>query len=103
MKNLLIQAMAAIAFSEELGKTLHFHVNQSRQEMSGENTYKNLVSLFENSKHKLVNHMAFAFDFIQVIKQMDLGMQVTFSETFNIVSADFATSMVLVGTLRLNG
>lgn len=103
MKNLLIQAMAAIAFSEELGKTLHFHVNQSRQEMSGENTYKNLVSLFENSKHKLVNHAWLLHsDFIQVIKQMDLGMQVTFSETFNIVSADFATSMVpIVGTSEI--
>lgn len=100
MKNQLIQAMAAIAFANEIGKTLHFHINHSRQEQNGENSYKNIVALFEGSKHKLVTHdWLNHHDFIRLVRTMDLGLQVSFSETFNIVAADFVHSMVpIVGS-----
>jgi len=91
LKNQLIQAMAAMAFANELDKTLHFHINHSRVETNGENAYRNLVSLFDGTKHKLVIHEWILHeDFLKLIRKMDLGLQVSFSETFNIVAADFA-------------
>ena len=90
LKNQLIQAMAAMAFANELNKTLYFHVNHSRIENNGENTYKNLVALFQGSKHKIVEHdWVIHEDFMKLIRKMDIGLQVSFSETFNIVAADF--------------
>jgi hypothetical protein len=90
LKNQLVQAMAAMAFADELEKTLHFHINHSRQEQNGENVYKNLVSLFQGTKHKLIEHeWVLHEEFIRIIRGMDFGLQISFSETFNIVAADF--------------
>lgn len=100
LKNQLIQAMAAISFAEYLGKKLNFHMNHSRLEQNGDNVYKNLVSLFQDSDHKLITHEWMIHeDFLKLIGQMDLGLQVSFSETFNIVAADFTHMNVpLVGS-----
>ncbi|HOT88813.1 MAG TPA: hypothetical protein PL028_04670 [Bacteroidales bacterium] len=90
LKNQLIQAMAAIAFADKLGKVLRFHINVARIESHGLNVYKNLKSLFEKSKHQLMLHGWLNHpEFLDLIAFMDLGMQVSFSETFNIVTADF--------------
>lgn len=99
MKNQLIQAMASIALADDLKKTLHFHINHSRVEQYGDNVYKNIVSLFENSKHKLITHgWLLHHDFLQLIRKMDLGLQMSFSETFNIVAADFVHMSVPIVT-----
>lgn len=90
MKNHLIQAMVAIEFAESIGKRLHFHVNGTRVEQKGDEALKNLRALFAGTKHQLVEHAWYPHqDFCQVIRQMDLGMQVSLSESFNIVTADF--------------
>jgi len=90
LKNQLIQAMAAMTLANDMKKTLHFHMNHSRVENNGENTYKNLVALFAGTKHKLVTHEWILHeDFLKLIRRMDVGLQVSFSETFNIVAADF--------------
>jgi hypothetical protein len=100
MKNQLIQAMAAMAFADEIRKPLRFHVNHSRLEQNGENAYKNMVALFKGTQHTLVSHEWMSHeDFIALIKRMDLGLQVSFSETFNIVAADFVHNGVpIVGS-----
>lgn len=91
LKNQLLQAMAAIRFADCMGKTLQFHINHSRLEQNGENSYRNIKALFVDSKHKLVEHdWLLHEDFMKLIRIMDLGLQVSFSETFNIVAADFA-------------
>ena len=91
MKNQLIQACAAIAFADELERTLHFHINYSRIETNGDNAHKNMAALFRGSKHKLIEHDWMPHEkFLRLVKKMDLGLQVSFSETFNIVAADFA-------------
>lgn len=99
MKNTLIQAMAAMAFANNIDKKLHFHIN-GRCEQNGENLYKNLVYLFEGTDHKLINHPWVEHrEFIGLAKEMDLGMQISFSETFNIVAADLVSVNVpLVGS-----
>lgn len=90
LKNQLIQAMAAITFANELDKSLHFHVNVARIEAHGENIYRNLKALFKDSRHQLVTHGWLLHPvFLLLVSSMDLGMQVSFSETFDIVAADF--------------
>jgi len=99
MKNQLIQAVAAIKFAEKLGKTLRFHINVGRQEQKGDQVYKNLRALFNEKlrRHKLIEHpWASHDDFISIIKQVDIGMQVSLSETFNIVTADLVNNGIPV-------
>lgn len=103
LKNQLIQAMAAMAFANVLNVPMHFHINHSRLEQHGDNVYKNLVALFEGSKHTLITHdWMLHEDFLKLIGQMDLGLQVSYSETFNIVAADFTFMNVpLIGSSQI--
>ena len=99
-KNQLIQAVAAIEYGEETEQTIHFHINADRQEQSGDNVYKNLKALFAGTRHKLIDHPWMTHkDFIKVVVQMDIGLQVSLSETFDIVAADFiANGIPLIGS-----
>lgn len=98
LKNHLIQAVAALRFADMIGKALHFHVNIGRVEMKGDPILTNLKSLFAgiaDNGHKLVIHTwAPHEEFIKIVDQMDIGLQVSFSETFNIVAADMVTAGV---------
>jgi hypothetical protein len=93
LKNTLEQALAAIIYANETGRALRFHVNSTRVEQHAEPVLNNLRSLFGRAKkHKLVevpwtSHR----EFLRVVSKMNLGLQVSFSESFNIVSADFAS------------
>lgn len=90
MKNQLIQAMAAIAFANKSNLNLRFHINAQRTEQSGEQVLKNIRALFKDSRHKLIEHAWMSHeDFLKLIKTMDMGLQVSLTETFNIVAADF--------------
>lgn len=91
LKNHFNQATAAVIFANSIGKKLKFHINSDRIEQKGEPIFKNLEKLFENNpnhelvKHPWMNHM----DFLKLVKTMDIGMQVSYSESFCIVAADF--------------
>ncbi len=101
LKNHLEQAAAAIHVANKLKKKLHLHINDSSTyEKEGNAVLNNLTHLFKNTKHKLVVHGWKSHDeFIELVKKMDVGMQVSFSETFNIVAADFVTNGVpIVGS-----
>jgi hypothetical protein len=100
MKNQLIQAMAAVKFANSIGKKLRFHINHGRVEQRGDSVYKNLQSYFSHisdSGHELVRHDWCPRDeFLKICSEMDMGMQVSFSETFNIVAADLTSQGVPV-------
>jgi len=103
LKNHLLQAFGAIEFAERIGKRLKFHINAGRIEMQGGPALNNLKGLFQQISdhgHELVNHQwRPREDFLELCATMDLGMQVSFSETFNIVGADLISQGVpLVGT-----
>lgn len=100
LKNQLIQAMAAIAFGNQLKCSINFHVNGNRCEQNGDNVLKNLINSFKNTPHNLICHPWLSHsDFVNLVKKMDLGLQVSISETFNIVAADFAWNNVpIVGS-----
>jgi len=90
MKNHLIQAMAAMRFADSKRMKLRFHINGNRCEGHGDPVLRNLRALFQTStKHELVEHPWLDhLDFLDLISTMDISMQVSMSETFNIVSCD---------------
>jgi hypothetical protein len=95
MKNQLFQAFAAIQLGDILKKKVYFHVNASRKEHGGGPVLQNLRALFADSKHELVEHEWLSReDFLAVIDTMDIGMQLSFNESFNIVTADFVAREV---------
>jgi len=91
LKNHLQQATAAIVFANSINKKMKFHINSDRVEQKGEPILKNLEKLFENNpKHELVKHPWMNHgEFLKLVSKMELGLQVSFSESFNIVAADF--------------
>lgn len=90
MKNQLEQAVAALYLAAKHDIQLFFHINATRLEQGGQSVLKNLRALFDRSKHTLVEHPWMdREDFLELIKAMDCGMQVSFNESFNIVTADF--------------
>jgi len=103
LKNHLLQAFAAIDFANQIGKKLRFHVNAGRIEMQGGPVINNLKGLFQqlsDTGHELVNHQwSPREEFLELCATMDIGLQVSFSETFNIVGADLISQGVpLIGT-----
>lgn len=98
LKNQLYQAVSAIEFANSIQKELYFHINVARVENNGDPVLKNLRNLFANNpQHKLVEHGWLNHqDFTELVKKMDIGLQVSFTETFNIVAADFVNNNVPV-------
>ncbi|MDQ6864807.1 MAG: hypothetical protein M3044_13410 [Thermoproteota archaeon] len=89
LKNQLLQAVAAISYAEDNNKDLYFHINGDRVELNGESVLKNIRALFKNTKHTLVEHPWMDHDlFMEVVSSMDICLQVSFTESFNIVAAD---------------
>ena len=99
-KNHLTQGLSAIEFANLNKLKLEFHINSDRCEQRGECVLKNLISAFEMQKnHKLIEHGWMEHEtFVKLVNQMDLGMQVSFSETFNLVAADFVMCNVPIVT-----
>jgi hypothetical protein len=98
LKNHLIQSIACIEFANSIGKKLHFHINSDRVEQKGEPILNNLISTFEqlsHKGHKLIQHeWGVREQFIELCSTMDIGIQVSFNETFNIVGADIISQGV---------
>lgn len=96
LKNQLIQAIAAINYANKKNLKLEFHINTERIESGGSPALKNIRALFKNNPdHTLVEHEWIKHDdFLELVKTMDVGLQVSFTESFNIVTADFITCNV---------
>jgi hypothetical protein len=90
MKNQLTQALAAIKYAEKYDKTLYFYINSTRSETGGDPVIKNIRALFGGVsginlvEQKWQEHK----DFVDFLGTLDISMQVSLSETFNIVTAD---------------
>ena len=90
LKNQMAQAIAAFIYAKKHHKYLKFHINVNRVEVNGESILKNLRAFFSNLKDaELVEYPWMGHEeFLRTLSQMDLCMQVSFSETFNIIAAD---------------
>lgn len=96
MKNHLQQCVWSIEYGKKTEQQIAVHINVSEHESYASsngvsNVLNNIRSLFKSQENaRLVEHPWYRHsDFLYVVKQMDLGMQVSFSETFNITAADF--------------
>jgi hypothetical protein len=89
MKNQLSQALAAIKFAQENKLHLRFHINATRSE-GGDPVLKNLRELFRDLIFAELIEVPWLahVDFLKYLKGIDIGLQVSLSETFNIVAAD---------------
>jgi hypothetical protein len=98
LKNQLLQAVCAIKFANAHGWQLRFHINGNRCEGKGEPILRNLRGLFAlNDGHYLVEHTWMPHDeFSILVQHMDICMQFSLSETFNIVTADAVNAGVPV-------
>lgn len=96
LKNHTQQALWAIDFANKIDKKLNFHINISEHEQKESGpVLRNLRAIFKNTRHTLVEHPWYEHaEFLEVVKTMDLGMQVSFTETFNVVAADFVYCQV---------
>lgn len=102
LKNQLIQAAAAVEFAERHKLRCRFHINAERIEGKGDSILKNLRAFFKPlENHELVEHDWLDKEqFLAVVRDMDVGLQMSLSETFNIVSADFINEDVPILTSR---
>lgn len=104
-KNIMTQALASIEFCRQKNKKLRFHINSGRNELNGTNVYENLTQLFSNlnDRYELVCHpWASRDEFLEICSTIDIGMQVSFTETFNIVGADIIRNGVpLIGSSEI--
>jgi hypothetical protein len=91
-KNHLQQAIYAIEFSNKINKCLEFHINVGDNDKNS-SILNNLRSLFQNTENILVEHPWYPhYSFLNVVSKMDMGLQLSFTETFNIVAADFVAN-----------
>lgn len=101
LKNQLIQAVAAIKYAEKTNRRLVFHINGNRVEGNGDPIIKNIRKLFEHATNgfELVEHAWQPHsNFLDVLEKIDIGLQVSYTESFNIVTADLVTMDVPVVT-----
>jgi hypothetical protein len=101
LKNHMEQVVAALDAANRLGRVLVLHINVGRQEMQGSEPLKNIRAIFSEhgttQKSHLVCHDWMSHnEFLGVITGMDIGLQVSYTETFNIVAADFVAMGVPV-------
>jgi len=99
LKNQLIQAMAAVEYAKQTKQRLKYHINSGRIE-HGNNVLKNIRALFEHldsTRFELVEHDWLSHTkFLQLVRRMDICLQVSFSETHNIVTCDAVSQGVPV-------
>lgn len=97
LKNQLMQAFAAITYADKKEAELTYYINTGRVEgYQAKSILKNIRDLFARfPQHKLVEVGWLEHeDFLDLVRQMDLGMQLSYSETFNIVAADFVSCYI---------
>lgn len=91
LKNHLQQAIVAVRYAKQIDKKLRLHVN-SRVDASGSAPFRNVQAMFEHlpaDQFELVLHeWEDRGTFLKSIEDIDVLMQDSLSETFNIIAAD---------------
>ena len=88
LKNMFTAAAASMEVSERLGMDVEFHVTGGRDDY--QSTIKPIAELFsDNHRVKLVQHNWMTWtDFRRLVSRMHVMMQPSFTESFNLVTAD---------------
>lgn len=92
-KNVITQAGAAVSIGEKMNVPVEVHIITGREEMGGHTVVNSLKQMFNGispDKAKLIEYPWMSHnDFLKLISNMHIGLQVTYTESFNIVAADF--------------
>jgi hypothetical protein len=101
LKNHVMQAFIAMEFAKKNNKKLRWHFND-RVGSGGQGPYNNMIALMSNIPDvELVPHeWESRDDFMESLSEIDILMQLSMSETMNIVAADatFAGKPILVSS-----
>jgi hypothetical protein len=100
-KNHITQAIAAMRFAERINRAANFYISTVESDSTSP-ILRNLRALFKNSNvHRLVEvPWKTHDDFLATIESIDIGLQVSFTETFNIVAADLVSLGIPIVTSR---
>lgn len=94
LKNQMVQAIAALDFAHRIGRPLRFHINAGRVEGGGDPALRSMRAVLGE---RLIEHPWQTHDdFVALMRTMDISLQASFSETFNIVTADAVAASVPV-------
>lgn len=106
MKNTLFQACVAIRLADNLNEKLVFHINSSRDDGESQSIMLALTQLFSQHPKHRIEHTPWLEhkEFVEYCsKKIDLGMQLSISETFNTVAADYVHAGVpVLGSLEID-
>lgn len=93
MKNHVVQAAAACRLAKKLNKKLYFHVNTTRDDGELKFVQGSLQKVLRMHGAEMVecNWMDHR-EFVSYCSNLDLGMQISLCETFNLVAADYVTA-----------
>jgi glycosyltransferase involved in cell wall biosynthesis len=96
LKNQCFQALCSIKAADMLGKKLNFHVTPNLNS-TNDPVLENLKQIFADSQHDLIIHDWMPNeDFQELVAKMDIGLQLSYTESFNIVTADFINNNRLI-------
>ena len=96
LKNQPFQALCAIEAANRMDKKLMFHITPNTP-ADKDTVLENLKEIFKNTQHELVMHSWMDTPkFHKLISKMDLGLQLSYTESFNIVTADFVSKNKLI-------
>ena len=98
LKNTFEQAIASIIFAHSIDEKLRFHINSTRIEGNAEPILMSVRTIFNNTPNceMIEEPWLEREEFLKLCERMDIGLQVSYSETFNIVAADLITRGVPV-------
>ena len=109
LKNQLVQAIAAIEYANRKNIKLRYHITINPPHERNPGPYdiegfgqilKNIRELFsslDKNRFELIEHRWTSRDmFLDLVKEMDLGLNLSLSESFNLVSTDFVFNNVPV-------
>lgn len=100
LKNQVEQAFAAVHWANRVGKPLHFHMNEAPPNQDSNAILKSVRAVIEGTGNTLILHPWLDHEaFLNLVASMDLCLQVSFSESFNLTAADAVSMGVpLVGS-----
>lgn len=92
LKNHLSAAAAALMIAQQRDCDLEFHINVGREEHSGKGVWHAMLQLFRDVPYATLVPVPWSDwpDFRRKVAHMDLAMQPSMTETFNLVTADAA-------------
>ena len=97
MKNQCFQAICAMRAANELGKKLYFHITPHFWGDNNDPILNALRYIFQGTRHELMVHNWMPLhNFFTLVRQMDFGMQLSYTESFNIIAADFVNCNKLI-------